>query len=127
LFNAGAGNCHNGGNLKSLFQTFSQQLNSLPEDTLIYPGHDYIENNLKFTLNAEPDNIHAAELLQSVSGQDVNHAYVTTLEIERKINTFFRLGSVSVRAQLRNFFPDLSIDLDEETVFSKLRELRNTW
>ncbi len=127
LFNAGAGNCHNGGNVKSLFQTFSQQLNSLPDDILIYPGHDYIENNLKFTLNAEPDNIHAAELLQSVSGQDVNHAFVTTLEIERKINTFFRLGSVSVRAQLRTFFPDLSTDLDEETVFSKLRELRNTW
>jgi glyoxylase-like metal-dependent hydrolase (beta-lactamase superfamily II) len=52
LFNAGAGNCHNGGNLKSLFQTFSQQLNLLPENTLVYPGHDYIENNLQFDADA---------------------------------------------------------------------------
>ena len=127
LFNAGAGNCHNGGNLKSLFQTFSRQLNLLPEDTLIYPGHDYIENNLQFTLNREPDNAFAAGLLQQVSGQDVNNAYVSTLKIERKINTFFRLDSMSVHAQLRTKFPNLPTSPDEETVFSALRELRNKW
>jgi hydroxyacylglutathione hydrolase len=127
LFNAGAGNCHNGGNLKSLFQTFSQQLNLLPENTLVYPGHDYIENNLQFTLNREPDNAFAAELLQQVSGQDVNNAYVSTLHIERNINTFFRLDSMSVQAQLRTEFPNLPSCPDEETVFSALRELRNKW
>jgi hydroxyacylglutathione hydrolase len=71
LFNAGAGNCHNGGNLKSLYQTFSRQLNALPDNTWIYPGHDYIENNLRFTLDREPDNTYAAELLQQVTGQDL--------------------------------------------------------
>ena len=127
LFNAGAGNCHNGGNLKSLFQTFSQQLNLLPENTLIYPGHDYIENNLQFTLNREPDNAFAAELFQQVGGQDVNNPYVSTLQIERKINTFFRLDSMSVQAQLRTEFPNLPSCPDEEEVFSALRELRNKW
>lgn len=127
LFNAGAGNCHNGGNLKSLYQTFSQQLNALPENTLIYPGHDYIENNLKFTLNREPDNTYATDLLQKVSGQDLNNAYVSTLHIERKINTFFRLGSLSVQAQLRADIPQLPAELDDETVFAALRELRNKW
>ena len=127
LFNAGAGNCHNGGNVKALFQTFSQQLNRLPDNTRIYPGHDYIENNLRFTLNREPDNQTAADLLQQVSGQDVNHALVTTLQTEREINTFFRLGQTRVKAQLRVDFPDLPADMDEETVFTKLRELRNRW
>jgi hypothetical protein len=32
-----------------------------------------------------------------------------------------------VIAQLRAAFPDLSAQPDEETVFVKLRELRNTW
>ena len=56
LFNAGAGNCHNGGHPEELYKTFDQQLAKLPQSTLIYPGHDYIENNLRFTLNREPDN-----------------------------------------------------------------------
>jgi hydroxyacylglutathione hydrolase len=56
LFNAGAGNCHNGGNVQALYRTFSEQLNRLPANTRIYPGHDYIENNLRFTLNSNSSN-----------------------------------------------------------------------
>ena len=56
LFNAGAGNCHNGGNPQDLYATFVEQLAKLPADTRVYPGHDYIENNLRFTLAREPDN-----------------------------------------------------------------------
>jgi hydroxyacylglutathione hydrolase len=127
LFNAGAGNCHNGGNVQSMFHTFSQQLNRLPDNTLIYPGHDYIENNLRFTLNREPDNDKAATLLKQVSAQDVNKPLVTTLQVEREINTFFRLDSRSVQAQLRASFAELTGPLNDETVFTKLRELRNKW
>lgn len=127
LFNAGAGNCHNGGNVQALYRTFSEQLNRLPANTRIYPGHDYIENNLRFTLNREPDNQAACDLLQQVTGQDVNQAHVTTLQTEREINTFFRLDQTTVKAQLRVDFPDLPADIDEETVFTKLRELRNHW
>ena len=127
LFNAGAGNCHNGGNLKSLYQTFSRQLNALPDNTWIYPGHDYIENNLRFTLDREPDNTYAAELLQQVTGQDVHTAYTSSMQIERQVNTFFRLDSVSIQSRLRTSFSDLPLKMEEETVFSKLRELRNHW
>jgi len=127
LFNAGAGNCHNGGNLKSLYQTFSRQLNALPDNTWIYPGHDYIENNLRFTLDREPDNTYASELLQQVTGQDVHTAYTSSMQIERQVNTFFRLDSVSIQSRLRTSFSDLPLNMEEETVFSKLRELRNHW
>jgi hydroxyacylglutathione hydrolase len=54
LFNAGAGNCHNGGHPAELYNTFANQLDKLPENTLVYPGHDYIANNLGFTLDREP-------------------------------------------------------------------------
>ena len=127
LFNAGAGNCHNGGHPAELYRTFSEQLDRLPSTTLIYPGHDYIENNLRFTLNREPDNRTAQEMLDQLAGQDPDRAYVSTLEVERQVNTFFRLTSPTVIKTLREAFPDLPETPDQRTVFVKLRELRNNW
>ena len=127
LFNAGAGNCHHGGHPAQLYDTFAKQLATLPDTTLVYPGHDYIANNLGFTLNREPDNARAAALQKSVAEQDLNAPLVSTLGLEKEINTFFRLRSPSVIAALRESFPDLPAQVDAQTVFLKLRELRNSW
>jgi hydroxyacylglutathione hydrolase len=127
LFNAGAGNCHNGGHPNELYETFAAQLDLLGDATLIYPGHDYIINNLEFTLNREPDNQQAQQLLANVRDQDPSQAMVTTLGLEKAINTFFRLQNPSVIAQLRESFPDLADNPDARTVFLRLRELRNSW
>ena len=127
LFNAGAGNCHSGGHPVELYHTFTGQLAQLPDETLIYPGHDYIANNLRFTLDREPDNARAAELLAEIESQDPDAALVTSLALEKEVNTFFRLHNPSVIAQLREAFPDLPAEPDAQTVFLKLRELRNSW
>ena len=127
LFNAGAGNCHGGGHPNELYHSFATQLAGLPEETLIYPGHDYMINNLEFTLDREPDNARAPALLKDVADQDPAAALVSTLALEKEINTFFRLQSPSVIARLREAFPDLPDEPDEQTVFVKLRELRNDW
>ncbi|HUK59468.1 MAG TPA: hydroxyacylglutathione hydrolase [Stellaceae bacterium] len=127
LFNAGAGNCHNGGHPNELYTTFASQLDNLPDATLIYPGHDYIARNLSFTLDREPDNAKAKAMLPQMEKQDPGHALVTTLAVEREINTFFRLTSPSVIRRLREAFPDLPEKPDAKTVFLKLRELRNKW
>ena len=127
LFNAGAGNCHNGGDPNALYATFADQLSRLPDDTRVYPGHDYIENNLRFTLAREPDNAAAQALLDRVDGQDPATAPVTTLAQEAQVNTFFRLTSASLIARLRESFPELPEQPDGRTVFVKLRELRNRW
>ena len=127
LFNAGAGNCHNGGNVEELYGTFVNQLAKLPENTLVHPGHDYIENNLQFTLAREPDNQAARDRLPQVAGHDPAAARVTTLAEEKQFNTFLRLGSPSVIATLRKSFAELPEKPDAKTVFVKLRELRNQW
>ena len=127
LFNAGAGNCHNGGHPNELYNSFVDQLAKLPEDTLIYPGHDYIARNLAFTLDREPDNAKAKSMLPAMEKQDPAKALVTTLALEREINTFFRLTSPSVIRRLREAFPDLPDNPDPKTVFLRLRELRNKW
>ena len=127
LFNAGAGNCHNGGHPEELYETFSFQLDSLGESTRIYPGHDYLANNLAFTLDREPDNEAARQMLDACQDQDPNNALVTTLARERQINTFFRLDSPGVIARLQEEYPDIGDKPSPKTVFLKLRELRNNW
>ena len=66
-------------------------------------------------------------MLDKLTGQDPNSAYISTLEVEAEINTFFRLASPMVIAKLRESFPELPEKPDQRTVFLKLRELRNSW
>jgi hydroxyacylglutathione hydrolase len=127
LFNAGAGNCYNGGRPEALYDTFVTQLARLPEDTRVYPGHEYLARNLEFTLDREPDNAAAAELLANARRHDPAAAVVTTLGEEKRINAFFRLQSPTLIARLRSVFPDLAEQPDARSVFLKLRELRNRW
>ncbi len=127
LFNAGAGNCHNGGNPEALYTTFVTQLARLPEETRVYPGHEYLARNLEFTLDREPGNEDAAHLLGEARHHEPAAAVVTTLGREKRINTFFRLQSPQVIARLREKFPQIGEHPDAKTVFVKLRELRNRW
>ena len=127
LFNAGAGNCHNGGHPEELFATFEEQLVRLGDNTLIYPGHDYLLNNLAFTLDREPDNAAAQRMLGLFKDQDPDNAKVTTLAEEREINTFFRLDSPTLIAKLAEEYPELGDRPDTKAIFLKLRELRNSW
>ena len=127
LFNAGAGNVHNGGSVDAMYTTFAEQLSRLPDNTRIYPGHDYIENNLKFTIAREPDNADAQALLPKVLDHNPASAIVTTLADEKRVNTFLRLSSPSLIARLREHFPDLGDAPDPKTVFTHLRALRNNW
>lgn len=127
LFNAGAGNCHHGGHPEKLYETFASQLFQLKDSTRLYPGHDYVANNLRYTLDREPDNERARALLEDVQSDQAQLDFVATLGLERQVNTFFRLHSKSVIARLKEAFPDLPEEPDERTVFLKLRELRNRW
>ena len=128
LFNAGAGNCHGGGHPEELYQTFTDQLGELQDETLVYPGHDYITNNLAFTLDREPDNDAAAKLSRELEQtHDPANPMVTTIAQEREINTFFRLTSPTIAKRLREAFPELSDDPSPKEVFVRLRELRNSW
>ena len=127
LFNAGAGNCHHGGHPQQLYDTFVTQLARLPEETRVFPGHEYLARNLEFTLDREPDNAAARRLLETARDQSPAAAAITTLGEEKRINTFFRLQSPTVIARLREAFPDIGDPPEARTVFLKLRELRNKW
>jgi len=127
LFNAGVGNCHSGGHPEALYATFSEILSELPDDTLVYPGHDYIVNNLRFTLDREPGNRVAATLLDQVMSQDTHKPLVTTIGLEKQINCFFRLDNPQIIKNLHPVVPDLPSKPNVKDVFLALRALRNHW
>ena len=112
---------------QALYQTFATQLARLPEETRVFPGHEYLARNLEFTLDREPDNRDAPPLLEEARRHDPAAATVTTLGREKRINAFFRLQNPGVIARLREKFPEIGEHPDARTVFVKLRELRNRW
>lgn len=122
LFNAGVGNCHHGGDPQILYQTFASTIATLQGNTLVFPGHDYLENNLRFTLAYEPDNPRAAALLEALTAKP-GQSRVTTIALEREINAFMRLQSASIISS----FPELGATPTQREVFLALREARDRW
>ena len=127
LFNAGVGNCRNGGDPEALYVTCTALLARLAPTTRLYPGHDYLVNNLGFTLHIEPENGAAAAWKQQAAAHNGPDAPLLTLADELRLNTFFRLDEPGVIAGLRTRVPALSAHPDRREVFLALRELRNSW
>ena len=122
LFNAGVGRCDGGGDPDTLYHTISEQLQFIDDAVLVFPGHDYLENNLQFTLEYEPDNKHAMEWLKKVQSSDYAPGSVrSTIRDEKHFNVFFRLGEKSTieKLQLDNPQP--------KEVFLALRGQRDNW
>ncbi len=122
VFNAGVGNCKQGGDPKVLFKTIKRLDNFLEDHVKLFPGHDYIEKNLKFTIQREPDNFYAKDLLEQIKRFRTDN-FSTTISQERGMNVFFRLNSKEVRENLDGINESSS----EEEVFLKLRELRDNF
>lgn len=125
LFNACAGNCFNGGDVGKMYETFRDEIAAIPDDVMLYPGHDYIETNLRFSLRREPGNVDAKKLLEQVEVQTPDTRLQTNLGTERLVNPFLRLQQSAIRAGLSNEF---SIDIeDDRSTFVHLRQLRDQW
>ena len=105
-----------------LYQTISRQFHSLPDNVIIYPGHEYLENNLRFTLSLEPNNRNAQIWLERALQSDPASAPITTcIGDERLFNSFFRLDSPEIREHLN------CQSASQEQVFVALRSLRDNW
>lgn len=125
LFNAAAGNCRNGGNVSDLFESFERVFSQLDDSTALYPGHDYLQNNLAFALNCDPSNQAAIQLTEKTRGLSGTEAPVMTLGNERQYNPFLRLTEPVVQTRVIEAFPELSPT--PRDVFIGLRRLRDNW
>jgi hydroxyacylglutathione hydrolase len=127
LFNAGVGNCRNGGDPAVMYETCSKLQQRLPAHTRLYPGHDYLPNNIGFTLSVEPGNAAALAWRERCKTHDPVTAPLLTLTDELTINGFFRLTEPGLIEGLRAKVPALSARPAPREVFLALRELRNSW
>lgn len=115
LFNAGVGNCKNGGNVNELYQTTSEVIYSLPDDIKVYPSHDYMQTNLEFAKSVEPDNKEIDVFLE----RRKSGYFVTTIGDEKKVNPFLRVNN----PELQKHFPGMG----PKEIFFDLRKRRDCW
>ncbi len=121
LFNAGVGHCRSGDG-DALYNTIVNHFHSLDDQVTVYPGHDYLENNLRFTLSIEPANIAAVAWLERAMSADPIVSPITTcIGDEKTFNTFFRLDNALIKSSID------CVDGSPKDVFLALRKRRDTW
>lgn len=125
LFNACAGNCYNGGDVDQMYDSFIRELTPLADNTLLYPGHDYMKTNIAFALDREPENPATIEWQQQIAELAPDDMPYMTLGQERSYNPFLRLQQEKVVAKLQSENKTLSDDGRE--IFRALRRCRDQW
>jgi len=103
LFTAGCGRIFEG-NAQQMKDALDK-LTALPDDTLVYCGHEYTENNLRFAITVEPDNSDIQARLEDVKGLRAQNkpTVPATLALEKKTNPFLRCHLPSVKAAAENY------------------------
>jgi len=79
-----------------------EKLIALPDDTLIYCGHEYTQANARFALTIEPDNADLVARAREVDSlRSAGKATLpTTMALEKRTNPFLRVNEPSIRRRL---------------------------
>lgn len=98
LFQGGCGRFFEG-NAEEMYKALVKALGSLPEETLVYCGHEYSVRNLEFGLAVEPENEAIANRLSWARSQIAakKHTIPSTIAEEKAFNVFMRVGESSVQ------------------------------
>ncbi len=98
-----------------------QEIAALPDDTLVYPGHNYTEENYEFALTIEPNNNLVKKSLQAIKDwQRLGKPTVpSNIGHERATNIFLRADDPKIKTAL-----NMSNSTDSE-VFAELRRRKN--
>lgn len=95
LFTGTIGNCFSG-NLRAFYESI-RRLMALPEDTVIFPGHDYTELAVAFARYLEPGNRDLDAYLDNHEPDCVR----SLLRDELKVNPYMRFNDPNIIAILR--------------------------
>ena len=88
-----------GGTPEQFFQSL-ETIKQLPDETILFGGHDYLEANLEFALSVDPDNPNIKVRLERYSS-DPAAALFAPLAEEQETNPFLRVNSAVEFAKLR--------------------------
>ena len=112
LFAAGCGRLFEG-NAQMMYDALCVKLSELPDDYLVYCGHEYTETNLRFALTVEPDNAEIQERyahvheIRSKAADDWHDATAAEMTIpstiaeEKATNPFMRVDSAAELGRIR--------------------------
>lgn len=112
LFAAGCGRMFEG-NAEMMFEALCVKLAALPDETLVYCGHEYTLPNLRFAVTIEPDNRAMRERLDEVERirsraapdwHDATAAEMTipsTIGLEKQTNPFMRATDAAELGRIR--------------------------
>jgi hydroxyacylglutathione hydrolase len=125
LFVAGCGRFFEG-TADDMYRALYQVIGALAGDTLVYPGHEYTEKNLRFALTVEPDNQRVKEkLAEAIEKRRAGEPTVpSTLDDERAFNPFLRVNEAGVRASVKKARPEID-ERDPVAVLGALRALKD--
>ncbi|XP_068243146.1 hydroxyacylglutathione hydrolase, mitochondrial isoform X2 [Palaemon carinicauda] len=98
LFLGGCGKFFEG-NAVEMHRALIEVLGSLPDHTLVYCGHEYAMQNLRFGSHIEPDNVDIQEKLDWVKDQREKGlpSVPSTIGEEKRINPFMRVTEAPVQ------------------------------
>ncbi|MDK4689286.1 hydroxyacylglutathione hydrolase [Kingella negevensis] len=118
LFSAGCGRVFPDGRVDWLHHSL-QRINTQPENTLLYPAHEYTAANLRFAAHIEADNAD----VQAALRETVAPSLPVSLAHEQRVNPFLRVHLPEVRVRVQQLAGQALVD--DEAVFATLRELKN--
>jgi len=98
-----------------------QKLAVLPEKTLVYPGHNYTEDNCGFALGIEPGNREVQKLLEEVRKKGGRSVVPSSIGREKQTNVFLRANTPEIKAVIN--MPNAG----DAEVFAELRRRKNTF
>ena len=99
-----------------------QKLINLPNETLVFCGHEYTINNLKFAKYIEPDNPMIEHKMKQAEQaiQAGEFTVPSKLMDERLYNPF-------IRCAREQYFKDITGEVDPVRVFAKIRKLKDNF
>ncbi|ENM4022168.1 hydroxyacylglutathione hydrolase, partial [Vibrio cholerae] len=119
LFSSGCGKVSNGQYEKMLSSL--SKISSLPNNTIIYCGHEYTRDNLIFANYIEPGNEFIQEYIMLIDQNEDMPTIPTSLLLEKKINPFLRL----LDKENLQFFKYDGYDDNLIGFFKKIRKLKD--
>ncbi len=98
-----------------------QKLAALPDNTLIYPGHDYTEENYEFALTIDPENKFIQKLLEELrkKQKEGRPTVPSTMAQEKQANVFLRANDSAIKSVIN--MPNAG----GGEVFAELRKRKN--
>ncbi|VDM69219.1 unnamed protein product [Strongylus vulgaris] len=101
LFIAGCGKFFEG-NGAEMHHNLNEVLGKLPDETQVYPGHEYTLSNLKFAQHIEPSNEHVKTKLEWAAKLRARHepTVPSTIGEEKETNPFMRTWSPEIQKKV---------------------------